>query len=322
MKMKRVVSVLAVSAVCVGIFTGCAPEETAQDSYKIGLSMSLEDTALSILSSEVESYVKETGNELVKYSAENDYETQLDQIAQCEEDGCEAVIIVQTQNDAESTKAMIEAAGDMKVVFVNRMPAEEYLSDTVLYVGSDEAVAGEYQGRYIADELSAKGMLTASGVMMKGNEGLAHTEKRTETAKQTISNSGITVDWVLEQDCGYNREQAKEAYTEFLTEGGSCDFVICNNDDMALGVIDAMKENNGEVTCPVVGLDGIDAACQAIVDGEMAFSVYQDLEAQADGAVDVAVQLLNGEDVTDAEDYVIWIPFAPIMQEDAQNRLK
>ena len=322
MRLKRAIAMLAASAVCLGVFAGCGKEETVQQNHKIGLAMSLEDTALSILSNEVASYAESTGTELVKYNAEDDYETQLEQIAQCKADGCEAVIIVQTKNDAESTKAMIEAADGMEVIFANRMPAEECLSDTVLYVGSDESVAGEYQGRYIADELTAQGKLTATGVMIMGNAGLAHTEKRTETAKSTINESGITVDWVLEQDCGYNREQAREAYAAFLKNGGTCDFVICNNDDMALGVIDAMKEDGGKVTCPVIGLDGIEAACQAIVDGDMAFSVYQDLKAQADGSVDVALHLLNGEEITDAEDHVVWIPYAPITAEDAENHLK
>ena len=211
MRLKRAIAMLAASAVCLGVFAGCGKEETVQQNHKIGLAMSLEDTALSILSNEVASYAESTGTELVKYNAEDDYETQLEQIAQCKADGCEAVIIVQTKNDAESTKAMIEAADGMEVIFANRMPAEECLSDTVLYVGSDESVAGEYQGRYIADELTAQGKLTATGVMIMGNAGLAHTEKRTETAKSTINESGITVDWVLEQDCGYNREQAREA---------------------------------------------------------------------------------------------------------------
>lgn len=322
MKFKRTVAVLAASAMCLGAFAGCGQEKETQKAHKLGLAMSLEDTALSILSNEVQKYADSKGAELVKYSAENDYETQLDQIAQCKKDGCEAVIIVQTKNDAESTNAMVEAAGGMEVIFANRMPAEECLSEKVLYVGSDENVAGEFQGRFIADKLNSEGKLTANGVMLMGNEGLAHTEKRTETAKKTINDSGVSVNWVLEKDCGYNREQAKEAYATFLKDGGTCDFVICNNDDMALGVIDAMKADGGKVTCPVVGLDGIDAACQAIVDGDMAFSVYQDLKAQADGAVDAALSLLNGEEVMDVKDNVVWIPFAPITADDAANYLK
>ena len=125
MRLKRAIAMLAASAVCLGVFAGCGKEETVQQNHKIGLAMSLEDTALSILSNEVASYAESTGTELVKYNAEDDYETQLEQIAQCKADGCEAVIIVQTKNDAESTKAMIEAADGMEVIFANRMPAED-----------------------------------------------------------------------------------------------------------------------------------------------------------------------------------------------------
>ena len=87
---------------------------------------------------------------------------------------------------------------------------------------------------------------------------------------------------------------------------------------MALGIIDACKEENIDLAkLPVLGIDATANGCEAIEDGDMAFTVYQSGKGQGTAAVEAAIHLANGESVgsmdgvTDDGKYV-WVPFEKV----------
>lgn len=87
---------------------------------------------------------------------------------------------------------------------------------------------------------------------------------------------------------------------------------------MALGIIDACKEENIDLDkLPVLGIDATANGCEAIENGDMAFTVYQSGKGQGTAAVEAAAHLANGESVgsmdgvTDDGKYV-WVPFEKV----------
>ena len=96
---------------------------------------------------------------------------------------------------------------------------------------------------------------------------------------------------------------------------------------MALGAIEAMKEYDLDYTSiPVCGVDAIEDGCTSIQNGEMAFTVLQDAETQAQRAVEAAITLGNGGTITDIEGAsedgkYIWVPFVPVDSSNVSSYL-
>ena len=97
--------------------------------------------------------------------------------------------------------------------------------------------------------------------------------------KQTLQASGKTINYAFEDYANWETDQAKELFEFFLQTGSPVDCVSCNNDGMALGVVEACKEAGIDLsTLPVLGVDATADGCEAIKNGEMAFTVIsQDL---------------------------------------------
>lgn len=92
----------------------------------------------------------------------------------------------------------------------------------------------------------------------------------------------------------WNRAQAQTKMNQMLEEYGSqIELVLANNDDMALGAIDALKAQNipPNEWPAVVGIDGTDVGLEAVRNGEMIGTVYNDKEGQAAAMLELAYTL-------------------------------
>ena len=133
--------------------------------------------------------------------------------------------------------------------------------------------------------------------------------------KQTLQASGKTINYAFEDYANWETDQAKELFEFFLQTGSPVDCVICNNDGMALGVVKACKEAGIDLsTLPVLGVDATADGCEAIKNGEMAFTVYQSGLGQGQKAVEMAICLANNTNGQDVEGITedglyVWVPF-------------
>lgn len=286
---------------------------------KIGLSMSSRDQFLSTLETAVLKSAEEAGVTCNSFDANNDIQQQLNHVQTCAADGYKAMLV----NMVDSTNAaeIIEAAGDMKVVFVNRGPSDmSVLNDNVVYVGSNENDSGRFQGEFLAQYFKDKGMDSAGIVMIQGTLGVDHTNKRTASSLKALEDAGIQIDIVYQDTADYDRAKAMDKFTQFLGTGKPFDAVICNNDDMALGCIEAYKASGmTEIPVPIVGIDATKNGCEAMQEGELAFTVFQNPTGQGNGAIKCALALVNGEPVDGMEDHILWIPFEPVVPADVDK---
>ena len=311
---------------------GETAEETAEEpaaeegTYDIAYVLSTRDEFLGLLEEKVQEAADANGVRVEMLYAGNDSLKMIDCVEAARNSDKDAVII--NLNAAEDAQACIEAAGDMKVVFINRVPADyAVLGPNAAAVASDEHQSGKFQGEFLAEYFSGTGKTDVTYLLLRGTGGLVHTELRTEGAINALKEGGINLTEAAVVDADYNREAAKNAMAEILSEV-TFDCIISNNDAMALGAIAAMEEADMDPTAiPIVGIDATEDGKEAIRNGQMKMTVFQSADGQANGAVKAAIKMLEGKDRAEgtecerAEDseYVLYYPFVPITADNVDE---
>lgn len=308
--------------------SGAAASGSGDGQYNMTLIMALRDEFLSALEGGCKDAAKQCGVNLTTQDAQNDTGKMIQYIETARNNGEDAVII--NIVDPETAQQCIDAAGDMKVVFVNRSVSEDVYSkfdENACGVWSNEDTSGYYQGEYLAKLFKEQGKTDVKYIMVCGTLGQVYTTKRTEGAIKALKDGGInpipaTADLVAD----YDRATAMDQISPLL-ETIDYDCVICNNDAMALGVIEAMKAKGIDPsTKPIVGIDATVDGVEAVANGEMAMSVFQNPIGQGYGAVMAAVNMCNGEAInantdfeTDETGRLVWVPFEPVYPENVAD---
>ncbi|MDP2737986.1 MAG: substrate-binding domain-containing protein, partial [Pseudorhodobacter sp.] len=119
-------------------------------------------------------------------------------------------------------------------------------------------------------------------------------------------NCGVTLNIIDEQTGNWSRDQGQTLMTNWLTTGTAFDAVISNNDEMAIGAIQALKSGGVDMTTVIVaGVDATQDALAAMQAGDLDVTVFQDAAGQGSGAVNAALALAKGE----AVEQKVYVPF-------------
>ncbi len=341
--MRKWMAMALAGMLCVGMLAGCSSSKTStktEDTSEasaasvdydgnITILTATKDEFLTVMDQAAQGYATACGCEYTSIDCGDSFDQQLEYTKAAVADGTDALIISLA---ADNTRAdeIIEAAGDVPVVFVNRALSDtSALDETHIYVGSDEDTCGQYVGELLADYCKAAGKDSVNYLMFKGTAGQTSTTKRSEGALDGLEEAGITATAVADPiDCGYSRSTAMEQMTNLLSNGldmSTVDLIISNNDAMAMGVIEACEQNDVDLSnIAIVGTDGMPDAIKAIQDGKMIGTVYQNATAQGAVSVQVAINLASSKDALDGvkydtakdNEYIVDIPFEKI---DASN---
>ena len=286
---------------------------------KVGLALDKRDQFTTSLESAVTAKAEELGADLHVVEANKDFATQLSHVQTFAVDGFDAVIVKLINTDG--AQEIINAAGSMPVVFVNMKPDESLLEQGKnIYVGSDEHLAGGLQAQYVANYAKAQGLDTVRAVILTGELGQDPTVIRTQSFKDSLTGEyGLGLDVVYEDTAEWDRAKAMDKFTQFMGTGKPFDAVICNNDEMALGCVEAMNASGKPIDFPIVGIDGTVGGCQAVKDGTMACTVLQDQGAQGEGVILCASGLVRGEPIDNLVDNYYNIPPALITPENVDQ---
>lgn len=225
---------------------------------------------------------------------------------------------------------------NVPVIFFNRELVEEDLErwDRVYYVGAKAFESGIMQGEIAADAFKENPDADKNGdgvfqyVVLEGEAGHQDAIVRTEYAVSTIIDNGVEVEKLAYGIANWNRAQAQTKMTQMLAEyDGEIELVIANNDDMALGAIDALKTSHlKRADWPVVvGIDGTDVGLAAVASGEMVGTVYNDKEGQAQAMLDLAYALSVGDTLDDLNlenGKYIRLPYSKVGSRDVKNYMK
>ena len=310
---------ILLSVVMIGMLalTGCGSDSgvASNKDIKILLVLNQMDSFRETLVAAARNTAEAEGVQLDFKDAEGSIEKQVNYLKSAESEGYNVILC--SPVSAETVVELKASAGDIPIVFINSCPDEKQLKEgKYVYAGSDEYVAGQFQAEYVLDKLAGRQEINV--VLLKGEKAHSATNGRTKGVKQTLESSGKTINYVFEDYADWNQELSKHLFETFLRTGSPVDCVLCENDSMALGVIEACKEANIDLsTLPVLGVDATADGCAAIKNGEMAFTVCQSGAGQGEAAVKAAIQFAKGESVDSLEGVsedgkYVWVPFEKV----------
>ena len=226
-------------------------------------------------------------------------------------------------------------AENIPVVFFNREPLPEDMQkwDKVYYVGARAEESGTMSGQIIVDfwkshpEADKNGDGVLQYVMLKGEPGHQDAELRTEFSIKAVTDAGIKVEKLAEDTGLWDRVRGQEKMAAFLAaHGDKIEAVFANNDDMALGAIEALKAagyfSEGKFM-PVVGVDATAPAIQALEDKTLLGTVLNDAVNQGVATFNLSYILAKGETPTEensgyaiSDGKYVWVPYRKVTLEN------
>ena len=289
----------------------------------VGVSMALfDDNFLTVLRNGIQKYGDDNGITVQIEDAKNDVAKQLDQINNFVASGVDAIIV--NPVDTSATQAMSDAAAKAKIplVYVNRQPINlDTLPDNQAFVASNEVDSGTLETKEICRLLKAAGKTEANAYIIMGELSNQAAVQRTQDIHDVIGgpDCGVKINIIDKQTSNWRRDEAQNLMTNWLSTGTAFDAVIANNDESAIGAIQAMKAGGIDMKAVLVG--GVDAtqdALAAMQAGDLDVTVFQNAAAQGSGSVDAAVKLAKGE----AVEQKVWVPFELVTPANIADYLK
>lgn len=232
--------------------------------------------------------------------------TQDDQVEELIDAGCNVLCVNLVDRSNPSEIIDMARENDVPVIFFNREPVAGDMMqwDRLYYVGADAWQSGMIQGQLAAEVIKENPRIDRNKdgkiqyVILEGEPGHQDAIIRTENAVDTLKNYGIQLEKLSCGIANWNRAQAQNRMAQMIGQyQHNIELVLANNDDMALGAIDAYQKSNfTESAFPVFfGIDGTDVGLAAVADETLSGTVYNDKEGQAKAMAKLAVALASNK---------------------------
>ncbi len=298
--------------------TSSEAAETSSESgdVKLGYScVDMNNTFQTYLVDAAKAKAEELNASITVTDAQNDVVKQQDQVNQLIQQNVDALLVVPADSSAMAPITAAAQNANIPLVYLNVNPFAdgEEIPENVHYVGSDEIEAGTFQAEMIGEEIKEGGVAILQG-------GLVYeaTYKRTQGNEDTFAANYPDINVLTEETAEWQRDKAIDVVTNWISAYGDELTAICaNNDEMALGAIEALNKA-GRSDVPVVGIDATPDGCEAVKNGEMLGTVFQDSVGQGGGAVEIAVDMVNGKTM---EDSATWIPYQKVTADNVDEFL-
>lgn len=262
------------------------------------------------LTNAMKKQAKELGVKLVVMDGNYDVSTAISQLKNLESQQVDAIIVNPIDQEALNNTVNGIVDGGIPVLGVNAFLSAEKLTS---YVGSPDVVAGETEAQEIVDALGGKGNV----VIFEGPIGQTGQTQRKEGIYNVL-NKNPEIKVIAEQTANWSRAEAMTIMENWIqTHGDKIDAVIAQNDEMAIGAINALRAQNMN-NLPVVGVDGVKDALQAVKKDEMIATVYQNAIEQGKTVVEQAVNAAKGETIEKKYE----IPFELVTKENVDEYLQ
>ncbi len=243
-------------------------------------------------------------------SGDNDQREQDEIVEEMIDAGCDVLCVNLVDRTAPVNIIKAARQSDIPVIFFNREPVRDDLMlwEKLYYVGCDAKESGDMQGEIAANYIKNHSDVDRDGdgkiqyVLLEGEAGHQDAISRTDCSVKTLMENGVDLEKLSYQFADWNRGQAENRMTQLISQyGDQIEMVISNNDEMALGAVEAYKNSGiSQDKWPVIfGIDGLDDALQAIKQGTMQGTVYNDKEDQAGEIARLVVDLFKGNNLAE-----------------------
>jgi len=310
---KRYMQLLAILVLIVGVLSlvGCKPK--TDDVFTVGFANN--NDVYDYCAKFRDYLVQETealGMKIIVTDAKGDTNIQNGQIDDVLVEGVKIVSAI--SNDLDGSVPALEAAKAAGVPYISFLTtvrgAENY--EKFIYIGSQNYDAGKIQGEYLVETLPENAKI----IYFTGQP----------NDQQYIDRKAGLMDKLAERPdvqilAEYNVENRKDlgmsTAEDCLQAFESFDAIICQNDDSALGAVEALKSANRLEGIITVGIDGSDSALVSVEAGELTMTVLQDAKAQAKAGAEVFAKIRDGVDPATIDD--IFVPFAVITKDNVSD---
>ncbi len=316
--MKKILAVMLVLMLALGTLAACGgngddPDvPDGGDAIRIGFAQTnLNDTFQTYVVDAAQAKAAELGYVIDVQDAQEDVVRQQDQVNTMIVQGYDVIMVVPVDTSAMQpiTDAVTEAG--IPLIYVNRNPfGTDDPPEGVYYIGSQEIVAGELQGKYLVELMGEEGGV---GILMGilSNEGAV---KRTEGNETVLADyPGIEV---LAKEAGdWQYDKGMNITENWITAyGDRLNAVLANNDGMAIGAVQALQAA-GRDDVIVMGVDAIPDAVEMVAAGTLDATVLQDANGQGAGAVEIAHAVATGGSPAPVK----WIDFVLVTPENVAD---
>ena len=301
-----------------------------------------DDTFMTNVRNNMQAQADALGIEIEMVDSQNKQPTQNEQVDTFITKGMTALAVNPVDRTAAGPLVEKASAAGLPIVFLNREPEPDVMQsyDKVWYVGAKAEESGTMSGEIIADYWNAnKDTADKNGdgklqyIMITGEPGHQDATLRTEYSVKALTDAGIEVEEIGNDTAMWDKVKATDLMNAFITSQGidTIEAVLCNNDDIALGVIESLKANGyntGDASkfIPVVGVDATAAALEAMANGSLLGTVLNDAENQGIATTNIAAMAAAGQEITsDTVGYEItdgkyvWVPYVKITTENYQD---
>ncbi len=289
--------------------TGCMQEKNSdKDKIKIGISYyDSYDSFVTGLSKRIEDELHTYENVIVKsYDAEQSQFTQNRQVTDMIDEGFDVICVNLVDRTAPKKIITMAEDHDVPIIFFNReLVSNDLESWTKLYyVGANASESGQKEAELVVDYIQQHPEADRNQdgkiqyVMLEGESGHQDAVVRTDVSVQTLIDEGIVLDKLDFAIANWNRSQAYTKTKQLLTKyHDEIELILSNNDEMALGAIQALQESGlAQENWPIlVGIDGTLDGLQAVKDGYLIGTVFNDQVSQAKSIADLSYALASNQ---------------------------
>jgi len=277
-------------------FAGCNQKQdqtTAQGGHRITIGISyqnLQNEFIINIQEAVRDEAKKMNVDLVEADGQGSAESQISEVEDFISRGVDAIILNPYDKEGSAHAVDLAVQAHKPIVVVNAIVSNLAKADA--YAGSQDAEAGRIAAQRIMDVLHGRGSIA----VIHGPYGHSAELQRSDGIRQVLAKyPGSSI--VLEQTANWDRAQALNLMENWLASGRKIDAVIAQNDEMALGAYKAIEAAGKQKDIAVIGIDAIPDALKAVAAGKLVGTVFQDAKGQGTLAVDLAVQIVQGQKV-------------------------
>lgn len=283
------VAAVAAAVTAVPLFAACGagdPNAGSEGQTTVGVTVYDMSSFITQGKEGMEAYAKANDIKLLWNSAGGDVSTQADQVDQFVNQGVDAIVIVPVQ--ADSLGPQIAAAKDKKIPVIAVNTSLSDTSGLAATVLPDDVKAGEDEMTMMAEQLGGKGNI----VILQGPLGSSPELDRTKGIENILAKYP-EIKVLAKDTANWKRDEAVNKTKNWLSGfSGQIDGIVSENDDMALGALQALKESG--VTMPVVGIDGIEDGLNAVRDGQLIGTMLQHGRVELAAGLAAAKQVIDG----------------------------